>query len=62
MALEGYFRFSRAAARRADDDHKHIADAYLGADWDERIVVTVAVSAAVVVVVLIAVLMGSVGP
>lgn len=62
MALETYFRFSRAPARPADDDHRHIADAYLGADWDERVVVAAAVSAAVVVVALIAVLMGSIGP
>jgi hypothetical protein len=62
MALEGYFRSSRAAARPRDDDHERIAEAYLGADWDERIVVAVAASAAVVVVALIAMLMGSVGP
>lgn len=59
MALEGNFGIPRAAARPADNDNK---DAYLAAEWGERVVVTVAVSAAVVVVALIAVLMGSVGP
>jgi hypothetical protein len=65
MALEGYFGIRRAAARPADNDDRYdtsIKDAYLPAEWGERLVTTVAVSAAVVVVALIAVLMGSVGP
>jgi hypothetical protein len=59
MALDGYFGIPRAGARPADNDDEH---AYLAADWDERVVTTVAVAAAVAVVALIAVLMGSVGP
>jgi hypothetical protein len=62
MALEGYFGFARAPARPADNDNNGIKDAYLAADWGERVVITVAVSSAIVVVALIAVLMGSVGP
>jgi hypothetical protein len=59
MALDGNSGILHAAARRADDENR---DAYFAADWGERVVITVAVSAAVVVVALIAVLMGTVGP
>lgn len=59
MALEGHFGIPRAASRPADEDDEA---AYLAAEWGERVVAAVAVSAAVLVVALIAVLMGSVGP
>jgi hypothetical protein len=57
MALEGLFAFRRALAKTADN-----ADAPHDANWNERVVTTVAVAAAVMVVALIAVLMGMVGP
>ncbi len=69
MAIESLFGVPRAAARPADNDDKigrtylqTLRDAYLPAEWSERVVVTVAVTAAVTVVALIAVLMGSIGP
>jgi hypothetical protein len=60
MALDRHFGIPRAAARPADNDNNQAP--YLATDWGERVVTTVAVSAAVTVVALIAVLMGMIGP
>jgi hypothetical protein len=57
MALDGLFRFSRLPAKPADNENV-VPDA----DWTERAVTTVAVSAAVLVVALIAVVMGMASP
>jgi hypothetical protein len=61
MALDGYLGNPRANAQPSKND-KQDTFLFLAADWGERAVTTVAVSAAVLVVALIAVLMGSVGP
>ncbi len=53
MALEGLFRFPPWPAAAADNE-----DAHPDGDWGERLITTVAVSAALLVVALIAVLMG----
>jgi hypothetical protein len=57
MALQSLFAFRRALAKTADN-----AETHPDADWHERVMTTVAVTAAVMIVVLIAVLMGMVGP
>jgi hypothetical protein len=57
MALDGLFRFPRLPAAPAGNE-----DTHSDGDWDERLVTTVAVSAAVLVVASIAVLMGLASP
>jgi hypothetical protein len=57
MALEGLFALRRALVKPADE-----AGAQDASHWNERVVTTVAVTAAVLVVALIAMLMGMVGP
>ena len=57
MAFEGLFRFPRLPAGPADNE-----DAELDVNRGERIVTTVAVSAAVLVVALIAIVMGMASP
>jgi hypothetical protein len=57
MALEGLFRFPRLPAALAGNE-----DTHHDGDWGERLVTTVAVSAAVLVVASIAVLMGMASP
>jgi hypothetical protein len=57
MARDGFFGFPRSPAEAADNIAAHFEGS-----WGERLVMTVAVSAAVLVVASIAVLMGMVGP
>ncbi len=59
MAPDSYFAFRRAPA---DNDNVSLRGAYLPAEWSERTVTMVAVTAGVAVVALIAVLMGAIGP
>ncbi len=69
MAIESQFGVPRAAVPPADNDDKightylqTLRDAYLPAEWSERTVTAVAVTAAVAVVASIAVLLGAIGP